>query len=381
MARRPAVNRACGVCGETRRIHIRGRDGVPDMCQRCAPRTTACGVCGRASRIALAAFGDRPAVGRCCYKPPVATCSQCGARRRCRSRRYRSAGQPRVRPAPTGCVRSLRADVADRAPGDRQLAAGRDLLLPASARGCAEIAAVSGRATGRRPMSRSARAALPSAAPTVCVGCGQRRVAHRRVRGGILCQTCDIKHGYTTCTCHGCGQTRAADLGVCAACKLRTRLEQLAAGADADVAATLGPFLVELARSENPSSTLRWFYTPQGSTSRANCLARSRSATKGSTRPPSTRRTRSRSSARSSSQPACSSPATNRAPGSPRGTPRRCCGSHSGAIARTFAPTRPGRSRVRARAHGAAPRGSEWVVEQVRAVARDRGDQARALAR
>jgi hypothetical protein len=83
VARRPAVKRVCGVCGETRRIHIRGRDGRPDMCQRCAPRTAVCGVCGRASRIALTALGDRPAVGRCRYQSPVATCSQCGHERPC----------------------------------------------------------------------------------------------------------------------------------------------------------------------------------------------------------------------------------------------------------------------------------------------------------
>jgi hypothetical protein len=35
----------------------------------------------------------------------------------------------------------------------------------------------------------------------VCVGCGERRVAYRRVDGGILCQICDIKHGHTTGTC------------------------------------------------------------------------------------------------------------------------------------------------------------------------------------
>jgi hypothetical protein len=96
----------------------------------------------------------------------------------------------------------------------------------------------------------------------VCLGCGQIRVALRRVEGGILCQTCDIKQGYTTGPCRVCGQAAPLSSGVCAGCKLRTRVDRLAAGADADVAGTLGPFLEELARSENPSSTLRWFYCP-----------------------------------------------------------------------------------------------------------------------
>jgi hypothetical protein len=50
--------------------------------------------------------------------------------------------------------------------------------------------------------------------------------------------------------------------GRCVGCRLQVRVDQLAAGAGPEIAATLGPFLVELAGSENPSSTLRWFYTP-----------------------------------------------------------------------------------------------------------------------
>jgi hypothetical protein len=95
-----------------------------------------------------------------------------------------------------------------------------------------------------------------------CVGCGQRRVASRRVDGGILCQTCDIAHGYTTGTCHGCGLTAPLIRGLCVGCRLRARVDELTAGADAEIAGTLTPFLRELANAENPSSTLRWVYTP-----------------------------------------------------------------------------------------------------------------------
>lgn len=96
----------------------------------------------------------------------------------------------------------------------------------------------------------------------MCVGCGERRVTYRRVDGGILCQTCDIKHGYSTSACQDCGQTAPLITGLCAGCRLRTRVDQLAADAGAEIAATLEPFLRDLARAENPSSTLRWFYTP-----------------------------------------------------------------------------------------------------------------------
>jgi hypothetical protein len=96
----------------------------------------------------------------------------------------------------------------------------------------------------------------------VCVGCGLIRVALRRVEGGILCQTCDIKQGNTTGPCRECGQTAPLTSGTCAGCKLGARIDQLAAGAEPDVAFTLAPFLEQLSRSENPSSAIRWLYTP-----------------------------------------------------------------------------------------------------------------------
>jgi hypothetical protein len=49
---------------------------------------------------------------------------------------------------------------------------------------------------------------------------------------------------------------------VCSACRLRAEVDQLAAGAGDEIAGTLAPFLQALTASENPRSTLRWFYTP-----------------------------------------------------------------------------------------------------------------------
>jgi hypothetical protein len=49
---------------------------------------------------------------------------------------------------------------------------------------------------------------------------------------------------------------------VCRACRLRGEVDQLAAGAGNEIAGTLAPFLQALTASENPRSTLRWFYTP-----------------------------------------------------------------------------------------------------------------------
>ena len=151
------------------------------------------------ARIACGATSSSPQVGICCYRLPNAVCTDCGRARPC----YSAETDEPVCP---NCTAVRRAQV--------------------------------------------------------CVGCGERRVAQRRVEGGILCQTCDIKRGYTIGACQGCGQTAPLTSGVCSACKLRSRVDQLAAGADSDVAVTLGPFLRVLARSENPSSTLRWFYCP-----------------------------------------------------------------------------------------------------------------------
>ncbi len=49
---------------------------------------------------------------------------------------------------------------------------------------------------------------------------------------------------------------------MCAACRLREQVAELAAGADPTSAVALAPFLRDLAEAEKPLSTLRWFYTP-----------------------------------------------------------------------------------------------------------------------
>jgi hypothetical protein len=87
-------------------------------------------------------------------------------------------------------------------------------------------------------------------------------VVHRRVDRGVLCGSCDVKLGGTTGACKTCGHIAPLIKGACAACRLRARVDQLAAGASREIAETLAPFLRDLAGAKNPSSTLRWFYTP-----------------------------------------------------------------------------------------------------------------------
>lgn len=198
---RVAGKRECGVCGRVRRIEIRARDGRPDICTSCTPtRRGICGVCGRTVRIASRkATDDSPAVGICCYELPLAVCSDCRRQRPC----YHAGGPEPVCPSCT--------------------------------------------AVRRAP---------------ICLDCGERRVARRRVDGGVICDSCDRKRGGTTAACHRCGTTAPLINRLCAACRLRERVAELAAGADPTSGAALRPFLSDLAEAENPLSTLRWFYTP-----------------------------------------------------------------------------------------------------------------------
>ena len=93
----------------------------------------------------------------------------------------------------------------------------------------------------------------------VCADCGDER---RRVEGGVICSRCDRKRGSMTAACDRCDTTAPLIKRLCAGCRLRERVAELAAGADPASAAALAPFLRELSEAENPPSTLRWFYTP-----------------------------------------------------------------------------------------------------------------------
>jgi integrase len=209
----------------------------------------------------VSATAERPAVGRCCYKPPVATCSQCGKERPCQHADTEA-------PVCLGC--------ANRSIGEcgfcgrvRRIVRKASEGSPALGICCYELPRATCTDCGQqRPCYRARtndpvceRCTRVRRAP-VCVGCGQRRVTYRHTDGGILCQTCNVKQGNTTGACGGCGQVAPLIGGSCAACRLRVEVDQLAAGASVEVAATLAPFLRNLGRAENPSSTLRWFYTP-----------------------------------------------------------------------------------------------------------------------
>lgn len=193
--------RTYGICGKTRTIERRARDGNPDICGNCVPPSpaAACGRCGRVGRIARRATGDSPAVGRCCWQPPLATCSGCGRHRPCRY------------------------------------------------------------AKGPAPLCETC---VKTRTTTRCVACQAIGPAHRRVPGGVVCAACDRRRGGTVGDCAGCGSRVPLVRRRCASCRLRERVAELRADADPAAAAALGPFLAVLSTATNAASTLRWMQTP-----------------------------------------------------------------------------------------------------------------------
>jgi hypothetical protein len=161
-----------------------------------------CGVCGRVGRLAVRATDTSPAVGDCCYRPPVATCSRCGREQPC----YH-AGDPQ-----------------------------RAICLACASRRTTIV---------------------------TCLDCEKPRAAHRRVEGGAICETCDRRRGNTIGVCTGCGQRAPLRRERCDRCLLRAAVEELAdTGDPAAVAALLAPLLEWMATARNPASMLRWMQTP-----------------------------------------------------------------------------------------------------------------------
>ncbi len=192
----------CRACGTVTAKRVRpGHDG--DLCDDCVPPRDerGCGVCGRVGRLAIRATETSPAIGNCCYRPPVATCSRCGREQPC----YHAAD-----PQQAICL------------------------------SCA----------GRRTTI------------VTCVDCGKPRAAHRRVEGGAICETCDRRRGNTIGVCTDCGQRAPLRRERCDRCLLRAAVDVLAAAGDPAAVAALAPFLEWMAAARNPASMLRWMQTP-----------------------------------------------------------------------------------------------------------------------
>jgi hypothetical protein len=134
-------------------IGRRARDGEPDICVDCIPqREMPCGICGRIGPLAVKATVDAPAVGRCCYQSPPATCHVCGRERPC----YHAGGPEPICPS---CASARRA--------------------------------------------------------SVCLDCGRERRAALRVEGGVLCQGCAWRRGGVCGRCGSTARLRGNLCGRC----------------------------------------------------------------------------------------------------------------------------------------------------------------------
>jgi hypothetical protein len=192
----------CSVCGKVTVKRVRPGHEV-DLCDDCVPPQDerVCGICGRVGELAVRTTDTSPAVGRCCYRPPVAHCSRCGRQRPCNH-----AGDPQR----------------------------------AICHGCA-----------------SGRIAI-----VTCLDCGKPRAAHRRVDGGTICHACDRKRGNTTGACTGCGERAALARELCDPCRLRSWIDALTRDGDPEAVHTLAPLLAELTANHNPASVMRWMQSP-----------------------------------------------------------------------------------------------------------------------
>jgi len=193
--------RKCGICGKVGAIRLRGRNGSPDVCGNCVPPRppAACGRCGRVGRVICKATATSPALGVCCYRPPVDRCGDCGRQRPCVG-----AGGP----------------------------------------------------TPRCQTCHGLRKTKP------CLDCGRHLRPDRRVEGGVLCQGCALRRGSTTAPCHGCEALAPLITGHCAACRLKARVDQLRSNGDPAAVTQLDPYLRALASAPVAPSTLRWLQTP-----------------------------------------------------------------------------------------------------------------------
>lgn len=223
--------RSCGRCGRLGPISHRARHGEPDLCERCyqAGRVGRCGSCGQVGRLVHAESADRPALGRCCYRPPAVVCSGCGREAPCR---YATS----ERPLCARCVPIHEASCVDcgrRRRVRRRLADGP----------------ICGRCYDRRLTAKA-----------TCAGCGQtRRPAARTAAGGTLCADCSAVSELPVCS--GCRAEDRILRGLCSACRLTDGVGELRRRAGPARAARLAAYLEALAASPNPASTLRWMQT------------------------------------------------------------------------------------------------------------------------
>jgi len=194
-AHRPEPVRRCDECREVARISVRGVDGEPDLCKKCARLELAlCGLCGELRRCY---YAQQPQpICRCCAPNPTAGCAHCDKRRR--------------------------------------------------------IAALS----DRGPVCAGCRRAAARGRPR-CQCCRRSRQAVAIIDGAPICAACADTR--TTQRCRDCATDgRNWSEGRCPDCALGDELARLRATGDPDAVARLAPLLATLRERDKPKTALAW---------------------------------------------------------------------------------------------------------------------------
>ena len=283
----------CARCGQAGKIVARrGEGGICQSCYRTDPQVTEeCAGCGRARRPAVRR-PDGTALCESCWRPPVRTCSSCGAERPASlgadgaycNTCYRRLRQPRRACGRCGLVRPIAARATAGSPG---LCYNCNGLLPPAA------CAICGKT---RPGYQHAvhgfvcRSCRPHHQEP-CSGCGQLRRVHARWPRGPVCPACYVQildhpghcpqcgtarpliaradDGALACgpcagvpdayVCQGCGTSgRLYAGGLCPWCLLPQRLRRHLADPGGEVPGQLAPVVQALAAARNPRGVLQW---------------------------------------------------------------------------------------------------------------------------
>jgi len=237
---------ACARCQIVKPVAGRDRDGRP-VCARCADRPEReCGICGRTRRIATRAREGRPDICVNCFRLPEATCSRCRRMRPCSF-----AGTPE--PICLTCVTRTTARCAhcgnDRPP------------------------------TANWPEGPVCDPCYTAALRRrgVCTGCQQtRRLLHPPGPAATLCADCADHHPIGPApACSDCGiEDKMYERGRCASCALHRRTDELLrSGPTGNILPALVPVGAAITASRAPRSALSWLSRGAGATVLADLAA------------------------------------------------------------------------------------------------------------
>jgi hypothetical protein len=233
--RRP--KRVCGRCGRLAAIALaRAADGTRDLCFACYNREPrrVCGGCGQLAPIHVRGRDGEPDLCRRCYRPPLARCSACGRERPCH---YVDTDAP-------VCWSCKPRRVAECA------LCGRERPIKARS----PLGPLCDSCEWRRLRAKA-----------TCERCGQLRRPVLRPDGEVLCADCAGVPARRTCSACG-AEDVTYERGLCPDCTLRRRLDALRSEGPPAVIARLEPYLQTLQQADNALTVLQWLAKTGGRT-------------------------------------------------------------------------------------------------------------------